>query len=163
MLKERQEIAALFLNIIFKTLYQSGVLFLTLLTERMFCIIILRGDSMNYNIPQGRGMIKWAPFATMPEQFENVRKLNENNTHVPVPNLSNDLQQELELKLRELVGQNVILRYWNAGHEFQEECELINVDEWSRYITVLKNDAVSIVHFDHIYGVDEYDYLAKLD
>lgn len=57
-------------------------------------------------------MIKWAPFATMPEQFENVRKLNENNTHVPKPNLSNDLQQELELKLRELIGQNVILRYW---------------------------------------------------
>lgn len=43
------------------------------------------------NIPQGRGMIKWAPFATMPEQFENVRKLHESNTHVPVPNLTNEL------------------------------------------------------------------------
>lgn len=70
---------------------------------------------MNYNIPEGRGMIKWAPFATMPEQFENVRKLNENNTHVPKPNLTVELQQELELKLRDLVGQNVILRYWQGG------------------------------------------------
>lgn len=105
---------------------------------------------MNYNIPEGRGMIKWAPFATMPEQFENVRKLNENNTHVPKPNLTVELQQELELKLRDLVGQNVILRYWQGGHEIIIECTIVNVGEWSRTITVMKNDDVSIVHFDHI-------------
>lgn len=27
------------------------------------------------NIPQGRGMIKWALFATMFEQFENVSRM----------------------------------------------------------------------------------------
>lgn len=117
---------------------------------------------MDYNIPQGRGMIKWAPFATMPEQFENVRKLNENNTHVPVPNLSNDLQQELELKLRELVGQNVILRYWQAGHEFIIECELVGVDEWSSVVTAVKEGSVIIILFSHVYSVDEYDYLTEL-
>ena len=108
------------------------------------------------NIPQGRGMIKWAPFATMPEQFENVRKLHEQNTHVPAPNLSTDLQQELELKLRELVGCNVILRYWQVGHEFIIECTIVNVDEWSSVVTVLKDDEIMLIQFDHIYSVDEY-------
>jgi len=108
------------------------------------------------DIPQGRGMIKWAPFATMPEQFENVRKLNENNTHVPKPNLNTDLQQELELKLRELVGCNVILRYWQAGHEFIIECTIVNVDEWSSVVTALKDDEIMLIQFDHIYSVDEY-------
>lgn len=108
------------------------------------------------NIPQGRGMIKWAPFATMPEQFENVRKLQENNTHVPAPNLTDDLQQELELKLRELEEKNVILRYWQAGHEFIIECTIVNVDEWSSVVTALKDDEIMLIQFDHIYSIDEY-------
>lgn len=111
---------------------------------------------MDYNIPQGRGMIKWAPFATMPEQFENVRKLQENNTHVPAPNLTDDLQQELELKLRELVGQNVILRYWQAGHEFIIECTLADVDDWSEHVTAVKDGNLIAVMFSHVYSVDEY-------
>lgn len=108
------------------------------------------------NIPQGRGMIKWAPFATMPEQFENVRKLHENNTHIPAPNLNTDLQQELELKLRELVGQNVILRYWQDGHEFIIECTLVGVDDWSEHVTAVKDDNLIMVMFSHVYSVDEY-------
>lgn len=108
------------------------------------------------DIPQGRGMIKWSPFATMPEQYENVRTLHENNTHVPNPNLITDLQQELELKLRELVGCNVILRYWQAGHEFIIECSIVNVNEWSSVVTVLKDDEIMLIQFDHIYSVDEY-------
>lgn len=108
------------------------------------------------NIPQGRGMIKWAPFATMPEQFENVGKLNENNTHVPAPNLTDELQQELELKLRELVGHNVILRYWQAGHEFIIECTLADVDDWSETVTAVKDGNLITVMFKHVYSVDEY-------
>ena len=111
---------------------------------------------MDYNIPQGRGMIKWAPFATMPEQFENVRKMNESNTHVPKPNLNTDLLQELELKLRELEGQNVILRYWQAGHEFIIECTIANVDDWSRVVTAVKEGSVITVLFKDVYSVDEY-------
>ena len=41
-------------------------------------------SELNSNIPQGRGMIKWAPFATMPEQYENVNKMIEAQAHVPV-------------------------------------------------------------------------------
>lgn len=124
-------------------------------------IIDVRGDRMNTNknIPQGRGMIKWAPFATMPEQFENVSKIQENNTHVPKPNLTDELQQELELKLRELVGQNVILRYWQSGYEYQVECVIESMDDWSRVITVRKEDSFMFVQFEHIYSVDEYDYM----
>lgn len=115
------------------------------------------------NIPQGRGMIKWVPFATMPEQFENVRKLQENNTHVPAPNLSTDLQQELELKLRDLCGKNVILRYWQDGYEFQIECVIETVDDWSGLVTVRKEDSFMFVQFENIYSVDEYDYMSDLD
>lgn len=114
------------------------------------------------NIPQGRGMIKWAPFATMPEQFENVRKLHESNTHVPVPNLTNELQQELELKLRKLVGQNVILRYWSTGNEQEVECTIVSLDDWSETVTAVKEGNVITVEFKHVYSVDEYTYFDEL-
>lgn len=115
------------------------------------------------NIPQGRGMIKWAPFATMPEQFENVNRMKVEQAHVPKPNLTDELQQELELKLRECIGRNVILRYWRDGYEFQVECVIESMDDWSRMITVRKEDSFMFVQFEHIYSVDEYDYMSDLD
>lgn len=105
------------------------------------------------NIPQGRGMIKWAPFATMPEQFENVSRMKVEQAHVPKPALTDELQQELELKLRELVGGIVILRYWQAGHEFIIECTLADVDDWSEHVTAVKDDNLITVMFKHIYIV----------
>lgn len=114
------------------------------------------------NIPQGRGMIKWAPFATMPEQFENVSRMKVEQTHVPKPNLTDELQQELELKLRNLIGKNVILRYWGEGYESQVECIIEAVEDWSRVVTTSKENSFMFMQFDHIYSVDEYDYLPEL-
>lgn len=114
------------------------------------------------NIPKGRGMIKWAPFATMPEQYENVDRMKVEQAHVPKPNLTDELQQELELKLRELGGKNVILRYWNDGYEFQVECVIESMDDWSRVVTVRKEDSFMFVKFEHIYSVDEYEYMDLL-
>lgn len=114
------------------------------------------------NIPQGRGMIKWAPFATMPEQFENVSRMKVEQAHVPKPNLTDELQQELELKLRELISKNVILRYWHDGYEYQVECVIESMDDWSRGVTVRKEDSFMFVQFEHIYSVDAYDYMSNL-
>lgn len=115
------------------------------------------------NIPQGRGMIKWAPFATMPEQFENVDNMIEAQLHVPKPNLTVELQQELELKLRESIGKIAILRYWSDSYEFHEECIIESMDDWSRVFTVRKDDEIIFIQFNHIFSVDEYDYMSKLD
>lgn len=115
------------------------------------------------NIPQGRGMIKWMPFATMPEQFENVSNLIEAQLHVPKPNLTVELQQELELKLRELQGCNVILRYWSDSYEFQVECTIEHVDDWSRMVTVNRDAELLFIQFENIYEVSKYNYLENID
>ena len=116
-------------------------------------------SELNSNIPQGRGMIKWAPFATIPEQYENVDKMIEAQAHVPEPYLTEDLLQALELKLRELIDSNVILRYWCAGYEHQIECKVEHIDNWSRVVTVSKEDNLIYVEFKHIYEVRRYDYI----
>ena len=116
-------------------------------------------SELNNNIPQGRGMIKWAPFATMPEQFENVDKMIESQLHVPEPNLTEDLLQALELKLRELIDCNVVLRYWSTGYEHQIECKIEHIDNWSRVVSVSKDNHIIYVEFRHIYEVRRYDYI----
>lgn len=116
-------------------------------------------SELNSNIPQGRGMIKWAPFATMPEQFENVDRLKVEQAYVPKPNLTDELQQDLELKLRELGGKNVILRYWLSGYEYQVECVIEGVDDWSRTVTLRKEDSIIFVQFSHVFEITEYSDL----
>lgn len=116
-------------------------------------------SELNSNIPQGRGMIKWAPFATMPEQYENVNKMIESQLHVPEPSLTEDLIQALELKLRELIDCNVVLRYWSVGYEYQIECKVEHIDNWSRVVSVSKEGNLIYVEFKHIYEVRRYDYI----
>ena len=38
---------------------------------------------LDANIPQGRGMVKWAPFATMPEQYQQLNDFIENRIKLP--------------------------------------------------------------------------------
>lgn len=111
------------------------------------------------NIPQCKDMIKQAPFATMPEQYENVGNMIEAQLHILEPNLTDELQQELELKLRESIGKNVVLRYWSDSYEFQDECVIEDVDDYVSIVTVRKNDELIFIRFENIYEVMDYDYL----
>ncbi|WP_414049760.1 YolD-like family protein [Macrococcus animalis] len=51
------------------------------------------------NIPKGRGMIKWAPFATMPQQYEDVRRQIKSQTYQHMPHLSDEQIIDINIKL----------------------------------------------------------------
>lgn len=51
------------------------------------------------NIPKGRGMIKWAPFATMPQQYEDVRRQIKSQTYQYMPYLSDEQLIEIDIKI----------------------------------------------------------------
>lgn len=88
---------------------------------------------LNSNIPEGRGMIKWAPFATMPEQFENVAKLVDNQTKIERPELSDDRIEEMNCILHEAIEAkcNVKIEYYYDGRRYFIELKVIRVDKWS--------------------------------
>ena len=98
----------------------------------------------------------------MPELFENVGNMIQSQLHVAKPNLTVELQQELELKLRDYIGKSVVLRYWSDSYEFQVECIIESVDKWSRVVTVRQEDDIMFVQFEHIFEVTRYDYLNEL-
>lgn len=105
------------------------------------------------NIPQGRGMVKWAPFATMPEQYENIDNILESQNYVPKPKLNDDLLQELELKLRDLEGDESIIRYWCKGYEVQMECTIAYIDNLGRTVIAIKEEEYIQIQFENIYEV----------
>ena len=90
-------------------------------------------DQLNSNIPNGRGMIKWAPFATMPEQFENVKQLMDDQTKIERPELSDDRLSEMEFTFQKALNEQRAVRifYFYDGSRFSVDLEVIKIDQWS--------------------------------
>ena len=109
-------------------------------------------ESLNSNIPQGRGMIKWAPFATMPEQFENVRKLQEDQVKIERPELSDDRLDEIDRTLKKALAlkRQVRIEYYYDGHRFSVRLKIISVDVWSMIVVGQKNDDTEMVFISFI-------------
>lgn len=109
-------------------------------------------ESLNSNIPQGRGMIKWAPFATMPEQFENVRKLQEDQMKIKRPELSDDRLDEIDRTLKNALAfkRQVQIEYYYDGRRFSVRLKIISVDIWSMIVVGQKNDDEEMVFISFI-------------
>lgn len=136
----------------------------------MFCIMIVRSDSMkcNYegfdyrkipqqyldtNIPKGRGMIKWAPFKTMPEQYEKVSYMIDEQSKSDPPTFDNETKVMQEEHLKRSLGKSVLLRYWNDGYEVFIECQLEYIDDRTGIIVVSKDNELLHIKFEHVYEI----------
>jgi len=93
-------------------------------------------SQLNPHIPKGRGMIKWAPFATMPEQFQSVRQYIENQNKIVRPELSDDRLEELDIQLREAIRQQcpVLIQFYNEGYISDLLMTIERIDMWSLHI-----------------------------
>ncbi|CAA5543123.1 yolD-like family protein [Staphylococcus aureus] len=98
-------------------------------------------ELLDNNIPMGRGMIKWAPFATLPEQFETIQQYINDQNKITRPVLSDDQLAELNIRLHEALqyAQPVEVKFYNNGF----------VD--SVRLTIYRIDAIN-------YEIDGYVY-----
>ncbi|HDJ6031148.1 TPA: YolD-like family protein [Staphylococcus aureus] len=98
-------------------------------------------ELLDNNIPMGRGMIKWAPFATLPEQFETIQQYIIDQNKITRPVLSDDQLAELNIRLHEALqyAQSVEVKFYNNGF----------VD--SVRLTIYRIDAIN-------YEIDGYVY-----
>ena len=60
---------------------------------------IIPREYLNPRIPDARGIVKWAPFATMPEQYEMLNQLKQEQNKIDKPILSDDQLNDLNDKL----------------------------------------------------------------
>ncbi|MGN5882488.1 YolD-like family protein [Staphylococcus simulans] len=74
-------------------------------------------SQLDSNIPVGRGMVKWAPFATLPEQFERLHQYAVDQTKIERPILSedqiNELNQQIHIAFQEQC--TIKIRYFRDG------------------------------------------------
>ncbi|MGS0654949.1 YolD-like family protein [Staphylococcus arlettae] len=52
-------------------------------------------EYLNSNIPKGRDLVKWQPFASIPEQYEQIAQYMEDQNKIDKPILSDDQLQKL--------------------------------------------------------------------
>lgn len=50
-------------------------------------------------MPKGRGMVKWQPFASMPEQFAVIKEMIKEQTKASRPIVTQDAKEMIENKL----------------------------------------------------------------
>lgn len=110
-------------------------------------------EYLDSNIPQGRGMIKWAPFKTMPEQYERVAHMIDQQAKCNPPSFDNETIIMLEEQLRTNLGKSILLRYWNDGFEVSLDCKLEYIDNRTGIIIVSKDIELIHIKFKNIYEV----------
>ncbi|WP_414045783.1 YolD-like family protein [Macrococcus equi] len=112
---------------------------------------------LNRNIPKGRGMIKWAPFATMPQQFEDVRRQIENQNKIERPELSEDRMQEINETLHIALAQhkNIKIDYYVDGYIQSVDMTIEKIDQWAAIIIgSLANGDTRFISFMDIINID---------
>ncbi|HCY1748207.1 TPA: YolD-like family protein [Staphylococcus aureus] len=87
-------------------------------------------ELLDNNIPMGRGMIKWAPFATLPEQFETIQQYIIDQNKITRPVLSDDQLAELNIRLHEALqyAQPVEVKFYNNGFVDSVRLTIYHID-----------------------------------
>lgn len=104
-------------------------------------------ELLNSNIPQGRGIVKWAPFATLPEQFEQIQQYIMDQNKIDRPILSEDQLSELNTQLHKALFQQqpVTIRYYDDGYIDTLACMITQVNRMTYEIecTLLSSNSPS--------------------
>lgn len=95
---------------------------------------------LDNDIPRGRGMIKWAPFATMPQQYETINQFINDQTKVNKPILSSDALDDLNYVLAEKIfyHPDATIKYWENGYYKMMHCEIHTFDSEHNILQVKK-------------------------
>ncbi len=88
-----------------------------------------------------RGMVKWQPFASLPEQAEYINKLIHEMNKVDRPILSEDQLNELnEILFRCFENKEVVsLNYYHDGYIYLVEGKIIKIDGIRKMIVIENN------------------------
>ncbi|WP_242280743.1 YolD-like family protein [Bacillus cereus group sp. BfR-BA-01347] len=76
-------------------------------------------EKHNWGTPKlrGRGMVKWQPFASMPEQYEVIREIISDLNKVPKPILTQDTKERIERALIDSAQrqEDILISFYRDG------------------------------------------------
>ncbi|HDR7567163.1 MULTISPECIES: YolD-like family protein [Bacillus] len=84
----------------------------------------------NANMPKGRGMVKWAPFASLTPQFDGIREIIKEQHKVTRPILTNEEKERIEnMLLCFLVSkEEIMITYYEDGYLLSNYMTIVDID-----------------------------------
>lgn len=94
---------------------------------------------LDKNIPKGRGMIKWSPFASVPQQYQIIEQHIKDQSKTDKPILDEQAKRDLnDVLARKLFNEpQGIIKYWENGYYKSLECEINKFDSERNVLQVL--------------------------
>ncbi|MDV3053640.1 MULTISPECIES: YolD-like family protein [Staphylococcus] len=115
-------------------------------------------EYLNPHIPQGRGMVKWQAFKTLPEQYEQLEQYIQDQNKIDMPILSDEQVQILNEKLNMKIHYNALanVEYYSDGYMYsiQGYIKKIDVIESMLIITNDKGNEVKEIPLTSIINLD---------
>lgn len=92
-------------------------------------------EYLNQRIPQGRGKIKWQAFATLPQQFEILEQIINEQDKIEKPLLTHDsldnLDQIFQMKIQN--DELCTITYWEDGNISNYTGKILKIDAINSY------------------------------
>ncbi|AOY15934.1 3-oxoacyl-ACP synthase [Bacillus sp. ABP14] len=84
----------------------------------------------NANMPKGRGMVKWTPFAAMPEHFVGIREMVKEKNKVARPILTSEEKELIEnmLLCSLLSEEEILITYYEDGYLLTNYMTVIDIN-----------------------------------
>ncbi|MEK4575906.1 MULTISPECIES: YolD-like family protein [Bacillus] len=86
---------------------------------------------INANMPKGRGMVKFTPFAAMPEQFAGIREIIKEKNKVTRPILTAEEKELIEniLLCSLLSEKEILITYYEDGYILSSYMTVVGIDQ----------------------------------
>lgn len=97
---------------------------------------------LNPRIPQGRGSIKWMPFASVPAQYEMLKQHIENQNKIDAPLVSQDQLEEMNyiMQLKIHHNEQANIEYWKQGYNYSHVAFIKEIDT-QKQVIILTNQS----------------------
>ncbi|SCN41823.1 YolD-like family protein [Bacillus wiedmannii] len=90
----------------------------------------------NANMPRGRGMVKWAPFAALTPQFDGIREIIREQHKVTRPILTTEEKERIEnvLVCSSLSEEEILITYYEDGYLLSGYMTVVDIDSPNRAV-----------------------------
>ncbi|PRT19821.1 YolD-like family protein [Bacillus wiedmannii] len=116
-------------------------------------------DIENWGTPKlkGRGMVKWQPFASMPEQFAGIREILSDLNKIPKPIVTEDMQEQLQIGLIQSLQnkQEILISYYRDGMVQDMYINVLHIEPMTK--TIYCTDAFGLnteFKFDELVNIN---------
>lgn len=109
-------------------------------------------EYLNPRIPEGRGIVKWAPFATIPEQHERLKEYMQDQNKIDKPELSDDQLNTLNdtLIFKMFHEPNIEVSYFEDGYIQSIEGYIHKVDTHQQILHLYEGTGLSKINLKDI-------------